>query len=163
MAVFAALPLRIPLSVSSLFGAKEPGLRSAPHSGVDLRAPEGTQLFSPGAGVVTLADDDEIEGEDAGGLELVIQLDNGHRVGFAHLLVVVVRVGDRVEQGELVGATGATGHVTGPHLHLTLRRPDGTRIDPLPHLQAIKSSMAGRVAFFTLLGFGLRALLRGRR
>lgn len=131
MGAFSSPVLLGPLVVTSRFGAREP-FRSAPHNGVDLRAPVGTPLFAPGDGRVTQAD---TVANDAGGLELIVRLDNGYQVGFAHLSQIVVAAGQRVAKGELLGATGASGtHGTGPHLHLTLRDPSGVRIDPQPHL-----------------------------
>lgn len=101
------------------------GKPGAPHSGMDIAAANGTPVRAPVAGVVTFADP---------GLYLTggtLLLDHGHGVSsnFLHLSRIDVRVGDRVEQGQVVGAVGATGRATGPHLHWGMNWFD-IRIDP---------------------------------
>lgn len=98
----------------------------APHSGMDIASPEGTPVLAPAAGVVTFADP---------GLYLTggtLLLDHGHGVSsnFLHLSRIDVRVGDRVMQGQPIGAVGATGRATGPHLHWGMSWFD-VRVDPL--------------------------------
>lgn len=114
--------------VSGRFGNRrvyngEPG---AAHSGMDIAAPEGVAVKAPAAGVVTFADP---------GLYLTggtLLLDHGHGISsnFLHLSRLDVKVGDRVAQGQVVGAVGATGRATGPHLHWGMNWFD-VRIDPL--------------------------------
>jgi len=98
----------------------------APHSGMDIAAPQGTPVLAPAAGVVTFADPDLYL---TGGTVL---LDHGHGVSsnFLHLSRIDVHVGDRVVQGQVIGAVGATGRATGPHLHWGMNWFQ-TRIDPL--------------------------------
>ncbi len=60
-----------------------------------------------------------------------IRHDNGYVTGYAHLSRVVKKEGERVEKGEIVAYTGNTGRSTGPHLHLTVRNPQGKLINPL--------------------------------
>lgn len=98
----------------------------APHSGMDIAAPGGTPVRAPAAGVVTFAASDLYL---TGGTLL---LDHGHGVSsnFLHLSRIDVRVGQRVAQGEVIGAVGATGRATGPHLHWGMNWFD-VRIDPL--------------------------------
>lgn len=97
------------------------------HNGVDIAAPVGTPVLAPAAGVVKSRYWHEL-----GGLSLVLTLDDEYatRAGFAHLHTQDVREGDRVYAGQQIGTVGATGAVTGPHLHFTLSR-DGVFIDPL--------------------------------
>lgn len=104
-------------------GTAEP---KSPHSGMDIAAPEGTPVLAPAAGVVTFADSSLYL---TGGTLL---LDHGHGVSsnFLHLSRIDVQVGDRVEQGEGIGAVGATGRASGPHLHWGMNWFD-VRIDPL--------------------------------
>lgn len=102
------------------------GSAGAPHSGMDIAAPAGTPVRAPAAGLVTFADP---------GLYLTggtVVLDHGHGVSsnFLHLSRIDVHVGDRVEQGDVIGAVGATGRATGPHLHWGMNWFD-VRIDPL--------------------------------
>lgn len=96
------------------------------HSGMDIAAARGTQVKSPAAGTVVLAEPDLYF---TGG---TILIDHGYGIGsnFLHLSRLDVAVGDEVEQGEVIGAVGATGRATGPHLHWGMTWYS-TRIDPL--------------------------------
>jgi murein DD-endopeptidase MepM/ murein hydrolase activator NlpD len=98
----------------------------APHSGMDIAAPQGTPVMAPAAGIVTFADP---------GLYLTggtVLLDHGHGVSsnFLHLSRIDVQVGDHVAQGQVIGAVGMTGRATGPHLHWGMNWFD-VRVDPL--------------------------------
>jgi len=101
------------------------GQPGAGHSGMDIAAPTGTPVKAPAAGVVTFADDLYLTGG-------TILLDHGHGVSsnFLHLSRMDVKAGDRVAQGEVLGAVGATGRATGPHLHWGMSWFD-VRVDPL--------------------------------
>ncbi len=96
------------------------------HSGMDIAVATGTPVKAPAAGVVTFAAPDLYL---TGGTLL---LDHGHGVSsnFLHLSRLDVKVGDRVEQGQVIGAVGATGRATGPHLHWGMNWFD-VRVDPL--------------------------------
>lgn len=98
----------------------------AGHSGMDIAAPTGTPVKAPAAGVVTFAAPDLYL---TGGTVL---LDHGHGVSsnFLHLSQIAVKVGERIAQGQVIGAVGATGRASGPHLHWGMSWFD-TRIDPL--------------------------------
>lgn len=98
----------------------------SPHSGMDIAAAAGTPVQAPAVGVVTFAAPDLYL---TGGTLL---LDHGHGVSsnFLHLSRLDVKVGDRVEQGQVIGTVGATGRATGPHLHWGMSWFD-VRIDPL--------------------------------
>lgn len=102
------------------------GSAGAPHSGMDIAAAQGTPVRAPAAGVVTFVDPDLYL---TGGTVL---LDHGHGVSsnFLHLSRIDVKPGDRLEQGQVLGAVGATGRATGPHLHWGMNWFD-VRIDPL--------------------------------
>jgi murein DD-endopeptidase MepM/ murein hydrolase activator NlpD len=102
------------------------GTPGSAHSGMDIAAPSGTPVRAPAAGVVTLAAPDFYL---TGGTLL---LDHGHGISsnFLHLSRIDVQVGDRIEQGQVIGAVGATGRATGPHLHWGMNWFD-VRIDPL--------------------------------
>jgi murein DD-endopeptidase MepM/ murein hydrolase activator NlpD len=102
------------------------GSPKSPHSGMDIAVPQGTPVLAPAAGIVTFANADLYL---TGGTVL---LDHGHGVSsnFLHLSRIDVKVGDRVEQGQVIGAVGATGRATGPHLHWGMNWFD-VRIDPL--------------------------------
>ena len=102
------------------------GQPGAGHSGMDIAAPAGTPVKAPAAGVVTFAAPDLYL---TGGTLL---LDHGFGISsnFLHLSRIDVKVGDRVEQGQVIAAVGATGRATGPHLHWGMNWFD-VRIDPL--------------------------------
>ncbi|KQN82310.1 peptidase [Sphingomonas sp. Leaf67] len=115
--------------ISGLFGAQriyagEPG---AYHSGVDVARPSGTPVAAPADGVVILAAATPFTLE---GNLLMIDHGMGLNSAFLHLSRIDVAVGDRVTQGQVVGAIGATGRATGPHLHWGMKWHDA-RIDPL--------------------------------
>ncbi|MBE0602689.1 MAG: M23 family metallopeptidase [Deltaproteobacteria bacterium] len=95
-----------------------------PHTGVDIRLPEGTPVRAIADGVVALAAE-----QFFGGRSVVI--DHGGAVFsfYYHLQRYSVEEGRRVSRGEPIGAVGATGRATGPHLHFGVRVPGG-RVDP---------------------------------
>ncbi|MDZ4382285.1 MAG: M23 family metallopeptidase [Parvibaculum sp.] len=101
--------------ISGVFGSQRyyNGEPRRPHYGVDVAAPTGTPIRAPAGGVVTLAEPDMYF---EGGL---VFLDHGQGVTTLtmHMSRVDVKKGDRVEQGDVIGAVGGTGRATGPHLH----------------------------------------------
>ncbi|WAC64910.1 M23 family metallopeptidase [Pseudoxanthomonas sp. SL93] len=125
-----ALPFQWPVQgrISGRFGNARVynGQPGAGHSGMDIAAPNGTPVKAPTGGVVTFAAPDFYL---TGGTLL---LDHGHGISsnFLHLSRIDVKVGDRVEPGQVIGAVGATGRATGPHLHWGMNWFD-VRIDPL--------------------------------
>ena len=102
------------------------GQPGAGHSGMDIAAPAGTPVKAPAAGVVTFANPDLYL---TGGTVL---LDHGHGVSsnFLHLSRIDVKVGQRIAQGDVIGAAGMTGRATGPHVHWGMNWFD-VRVDPL--------------------------------
>ena len=109
------------------------GTPKAPHSGMDIAAAQGTPVKAPAAGIVTFAAPDLYL---TGGTVLI---DHGAGISsnFLHLSRIDVKVGDRVEQGQVFAAVGATGRATGPHLHWGMNWFD-VRIDPLLVLELAK-------------------------
>jgi len=98
----------------------------SPHPGMDIAVPQGTPVKAPASGVVTFAD---------AGLYLTggtVLIDHGRGVSsnFLHMSRIDVKVGDHVEQGQVIGAVGMTGRATGPHLHWGMNWFD-VRLDPL--------------------------------
>ena len=131
----------VPGSVISGFGRRSivNGIPKSPHAGIDLRARPGTPLRAPNAGRVTLVDDLYFTGT-------TIVIDHGlgvHSV-LCHLSSTRVRVGDEVKRNQLIGATGASGRATGPHLHWSIR-VNGARVDPLA-VMAVTSGKAPAVS-----------------
>lgn len=116
--------------ISGLFGAQriyqgEPG---SYHGGVDVAGATGEPVRAPADGVVILAAIDKpftLEGH-------LLMIDHGHGLNsaFLHLSRIDVKMGDHVLQGQQIGAIGATGRATGPHLHWGMKWQDA-RIDPL--------------------------------
>jgi len=100
--------------ISGVYGSQRiyNGAPGSPHYGVDVARPEGTPVTAPAAGEVTLAEPDLFY---SGG---TVILDHGYGLSssFLHLSEVSVAVGDRLQPGDLLGAIGATGRATGPHL-----------------------------------------------
>ena len=96
------------------------------HSGMDIAVPTGTPVKAPAAGIVTFANPDLY----LTGGTLVLDHGFGISSNFLHLSRIDVKVGDRIEQGQVIAAVGATGRATGPHLHWGMNWFD-TRIDPL--------------------------------
>jgi len=103
--------------ISGVFGSQRVlnGQPRQPHYGLDVAGPVGTPILAAAAGKVTLAADFHFFGQ-------LIVLDHGHGVNtlYAHLSAKEVREGEEVRQGQRIGAMGATGRVTGPHLHFSL-------------------------------------------
>lgn len=102
------------------------GTPKAPHSGMDIAAATGTPVKAPADGVITFAD----PGLYLTGGTLVIDHGHGISSNFLHLSRIDAKVGDVVKQGDVIGAVGATGRATGPHLHWGMNWFD-VRIDPL--------------------------------
>ncbi|MCF2130829.1 peptidoglycan DD-metalloendopeptidase family protein [Strepomyces sp. STD 3.1] len=103
------------------------------HTGTDFVVPTGTPLKAVGAGTVVSAGPG-----GAYGNQVVIQLADGHYAQYAHLSSLSVSAGQSVTAGQQVGLSGATGNVTGPHLHFEIRTtPDyGSDIDPVAFLRS---------------------------
>ena len=106
------------------------GLWSSMHTGLDFAAPSGTSIHSVTSGVVTSA------GYDGSfGYKTVVRLTDGIELWYCHQDVQLVRVGERVQAGEVIGVIGSTGNVTGPHLHLEVRQRTDHPVDPLRWLR----------------------------
>ncbi|MFE5812019.1 peptidoglycan DD-metalloendopeptidase family protein [Streptomyces sp. NPDC056479] len=123
-----------PLSGASLgTGYKVAGSMwsSGYHTGVDFAAATGTPLKAVGAGTVVSAG-----WGGAYGNQVVIQLADGYYAQYAHLSSLGVSAGQTVTAGQQIGLSGATGNVTGPHLHFEIRTtPDyGSDVDPVAYL-----------------------------
>ncbi len=129
-------PFRIPVpgEVISGFGKRNVynGKPRSPHSGADFRGAAGTRIRAPNAARVVLADDLYFSGN-------TIILDHGLGLYsyLAHMSELLVKEGDQVKAGDVIGKVGATGRVTGPHLHWTVRLV-GARIDPLSLVQVLE-------------------------
>ena len=107
------------------------GQPRSPHSGTDFRAASGTPVKAPNRGRVVLAEDHYFSGN-------VVIIDHGLGMYsfLAHLSKISVEEGQVVDRGAGVGLSGATGRVSGPHLHWTVRL-NGARVDPLSVLEIL--------------------------
>ena len=117
----------VPHEANSRFGSRSVlnGQARSPHGGADFASPTGTPIKAPNAGKVVLAEDLYYTGGT-----VVIDHGLGLLSLFAHMSRIDVREGQTVDRGAVVGLVGATGRVTGAHLHWTLRA-NGARVDPL--------------------------------
>ncbi|WP_031517560.1 M23 family metallopeptidase [Streptomyces sp. NRRL F-5123] len=104
---------------------------SGHHTGVDFLVWSGTPVHSVAAGTVVHAGADGAYGND-----VIIKHADGKYTLYGHLTRPVVSVGQTVTEGQEIGISGATGNVTGPHLHFEVRTtPDyGSDIDPVAYL-----------------------------
>ncbi|WP_425407872.1 M23/M56 family metallopeptidase [Hyphococcus sp.] len=112
------------------FGKKSEllGPDRAAHEGVDIRAPRGEPVRAAGGGKVIDATK-HYRGGAAWGNVVVIDHGHGLVTRYAHLDNYVVRKGDRVAAGDIIGAVGSTGKATGPHLHFEVIE-NGAHVDP---------------------------------
>lgn len=121
----------VPGGVSSLFGMKRMfnGEQKSVHRGLDLRGATGTPIKACADGKVALVDNLYYSGN-------TVYLNHGDGVftAYLHMSKPLVKPGDLVKKGDVVGLVGATGRVTGPHLHLSLI-VQGQGADPQPFLQ----------------------------
>jgi murein DD-endopeptidase MepM/ murein hydrolase activator NlpD len=126
----------VPDEANSAFGTRSilNGEPRSPHSGADFNSATGTPIAAPNAGRVVLTGDRYFTGN-------TVIIDHGLTLFslFAHLSEIDVRAGDTVAAGDVIGKVGATGRVTGPHLHWSVRI-SGARIDPLSLLSVMGKS-----------------------
>ncbi|WP_020139187.1 M23 family metallopeptidase [Streptomyces sp. 351MFTsu5.1] len=106
---------------------------SGSHTGVDFHAASGTSVHAVGRGTVV-----EAGWGGSYGNNIVIRMADGTYTQYGHLSSIGVSVGQSVTPGQQIGLSGATGNVTGPHLHFEARTsPDyGSDIDPVAYLRS---------------------------
>jgi murein DD-endopeptidase MepM/ murein hydrolase activator NlpD len=125
--------LPVPGTPTSSFGRETflNGEERGRHQGADFHAASGTPIHAPNAGVVALAEPLYFSGN-------TVILDHGDGLYslFAHLSKTNVAVGAKVARGDVLGEVGATGRVTGPHLHWAVRLHD-VSVDPLSLVHAV--------------------------
>ena len=103
----------------------EYGLWANYHTGLDFNGDSGDPIMAVANGTVTSAGYD-----GAYGNKTVVTLDDGTEIWYCHQTDIYVSVGERVNGGEVIGTVGATGNVTGSHLHLEVRPGGGGPVDP---------------------------------
>jgi len=113
--------------ISSRFGNRRVfnGQLKSYHNGLDFRSPKGTPVYAPNSGVVRLAKNLFYSGN-------AVIIDHGTEIFtiYAHLSKIKTAAGRRIEKGQLIGLTGATGRVSGPHLHWGVKL-SGIAVSPL--------------------------------
>ena len=117
---------------SANFGSRSVfnGQPRSPHAGIDFGSPTGTVVTAPASGTVVVAEDLYFTGH-------TVVLDHGGGLYsiFAHFSALAVEKGELVDVGATLGRVGATGRVTGPHLHWSVRL-NGARVDPMSLIEA---------------------------
>ncbi|GAA3215654.1 M23 family metallopeptidase [Streptomyces thermocoprophilus] len=118
--------------VSTAYRAGGAVWSSGSHTGIDFHAASGTPVHAVGYGTVV-----EAGWGGAYGNQVVIRMHDGTYTQYGHLSSIAVSVGQHVEAGQRIGLSGATGNVTGPHLHFEARTsPEyGSDIDPVAYLR----------------------------
>ncbi|WP_329135751.1 M23 family metallopeptidase [Streptomyces sp. NBC_00670] len=119
-------------TITSTFGEAGSMWSSGYHTGLDFAAPTGTLIKAIHSGTIT-----EAGWAGSYGYRTILTLDDGTELWFCHQSSISVSVGQKVSTGEVIGRVGATGNVTGPHLHLEVH-PGGaaTGIDPMAWLRS---------------------------
>ncbi len=132
-------PFSYPLhsKITSSFGNSRifNGILKSYHSGTDFRAKTRTPIKATNSGVVVIAKNRFFAGNS-------VVIDHGHGIytGYYHLSKFKVKVGDFVHKEDVVGLSGATGRVTGPHLHFSVH-VGGNCVDPLQFLELVNGRL----------------------
>jgi murein DD-endopeptidase MepM/ murein hydrolase activator NlpD len=133
----------VPGSISGPFGRRSVinGKPRSPHGGIDFRGAKGTPIKASGAGKVALIQDSYF-----GGRIVLIDHGLGLVTAYRHLDKVLVKKGQMVAKGQIIGEVGMTGRVTGPHLHFDIHL-GGARVDPMAWIslsKVLSQRLAGR-------------------
>jgi murein DD-endopeptidase MepM/ murein hydrolase activator NlpD len=116
-------PVDSKFKVTQGYGAKSKLYKSGMHKGVDFGVPVGTPVYACVAGVVT-----DLHWGAAFGNHIILACNNfadgtpGLWLGFMHLSKIKVKPGQKIKAGQIIGYSGASGHVTGPHLHVEVQK-----------------------------------------
>lgn len=132
--------------------------RVAPHRGIDYAAPVGTPVMAAGDGRVV-----ESAYNSFNGHYIFVQHGERYMTKYLHLSRRQVQAGDRVRQGQVIGRVGATGRVTGPHLHYEFL-VDGVHRNPRTvNLPAAEALPASEMASFQAIANEKLAMIEGRK
>ena len=132
--MLASIPAIQPVSnkklkyIGSGFGMRIDPIYKVPrmHEGIDFNAPIGTPIYATGNGVVSLVDYD---GRGYGN-HVIITHGFGYQTLYGHMSRVKVRIGQKVNRGDIIGYVGNTGKSTGPHCHYEVIK-NGKKINPI--------------------------------
>lgn len=142
------------------------------HAGTDIGVPKGTAIYAVDSGIVTQVDDKCFDGDiDCGlGLGNHISIDHQNDIytNYGHLSKVIVKKGQKVKRGQVIGYSGNSGNSTGTHLHFEIRKGgwlSNVHFDPMPYLKGQKELpksysmyVAKRTPKFILLGLAVGAV-----
>ncbi|ADK85696.1 Peptidase M23 [Desulfarculus baarsii DSM 2075] len=120
-------------AITSTFGTRIHPIsgQEQEHTGLDLAAPEGSDIQTAAAGEVIFA------GENGGyGNLVIVRHVDGRQTYYAHCQDILVAEGQQVSRGQVIATVGSTGTSTGPHLHFEVRNSVGQPQDPLPTIRA---------------------------
>ncbi len=131
--LYRATPLGWPVKgvITSGYGMREHPKYGDPafHSGIDISVPPGTPVRATADGIVSFA------GWTAGsGYTVVIEHGHGFSTAYAHLSELLVKIGQRVNRGDIIARSGSTGVTTGPHLHYEVWK-NGAHVNPVSYLK----------------------------
>lgn len=127
------LPLRDNRNIGSPFGEiRKTGTEEIMHMGVDLNAKIGTPVYAINSGLVQKAYTDTIYGKS-----VIIDHGQGIFSMYLHLNDILVKEGEAMKKGKIIGRVGDTGYATAPHLHLSLKL-SGVSVDPFRFVSAFK-------------------------
>ncbi|MEV0224624.1 M23 family metallopeptidase [Streptomyces sp. NPDC050704] len=118
-------------TITSTFGQSGSLWSSGQHTGLDFAAPTGTPLKAVHTGTIT-----EAGWNGSYGYRTVLTLDDGTEIWYAHQSSISVSVGQKVNTGDVIGRVGATGNVTGAHLHMEVHTSGGDGIDPMAWMRS---------------------------
>lgn len=133
------------------------------HEGIDIKAPFGSNVYACAPGIVYEVRD--ASDGNAYGNHVRIDHENGYKTIYAHFSRSLVKLGDRVEAGQIIGLADSTGNSSGSHLHLSLKRAEATAkkwtnypndiIDPTPYLE-LPGSVVVPIYLKSIATLGLR-------
>lgn len=113
-------------TLTARFGQHSSLWSSGAHTGLDFAGPSGTKIVAIASGTV-----ESVGYSGAYGNRTVITLADGMQIWYCHQSKIVAKAGDKVSSGQLIGYTGSTGNVTGPHLHVEVKpSAAGAAVDP---------------------------------
>jgi murein DD-endopeptidase MepM/ murein hydrolase activator NlpD len=126
-------PIRTDVAFTSGFGVRSDPFHAgaAMHPGIDLAGKVGTPIYATADGTVLRA------GWNSGGYGNLIEIDHGRGITtrFGHLSAILIRAGEKITRGQLIGRMGSTGRSTGSHLHYEVRI-DGRPVNPVPFMKS---------------------------
>ena len=133
IAIPSEKPIKSDVSFTSGFGVRSDPFNSgaAMHPGIDLAGPSGTPIYATADGTVRRA------GWNSGGYGNLVELDHGRGITtrYGHMSAIIVKDGDHIARGQLIGRMGSTGRSTGNHLHYEVRI-DGRAVNPIPFMKS---------------------------